>query len=64
MNPTATSTTTRPVEKQAGECYTRKLFGMFQKKWTNNGGCGHEKLSKYVDGAMNLVVNITIRRYA
>lgn len=36
------------IEIQAGERYTRRLFSIFQKEWTNNHESSHDTLSKEI----------------
>ncbi|KAK2979629.1 hypothetical protein RJ640_020121 [Escallonia rubra] len=49
MNSKAVLLSSHPIEARAGECYTRRLFEIFQKEWMASVDCSHETLSKDVE---------------
>ncbi|XP_052624883.1 protein FAR1-RELATED SEQUENCE 5-like [Lactuca sativa] len=47
MNSRPILSSLHPIEEKAGECYTRKIFDMFKKEWTEaSSNLTHETISK------------------
>ncbi|XP_023761713.1 protein FAR1-RELATED SEQUENCE 12-like [Lactuca sativa] len=47
MNSRSILSSLHPIEEKAGECYTRKIFDMFKKEWTEaTSNLTHETISK------------------